>query len=143
MGDFNLDIEINAYFPEDLESDDTTIYLVDEKRLFYHNDTKIIFGIWSEDAQTIRDEVSLITKFSISARKLIVFIDKKLWDKRYFNIEKGELNNLKETFDTVYIVNFDKDKRLIIDKSIEIFDKHHKWAINHDGQWPNDTDIHF
>jgi len=141
LGDFDLDIEINAYFPEDVEDDDTEIDLVDEQRLFIHNDTKIIFGIWSEDAQTIRDEVSLIARFSNSARRLIVFIDKKLWNKRHFNIEKGELNNLEETFDTVYIVDFDKDEKFIFEKSIKIFNKHHKWAKNHFGQWPNDTII--
>jgi len=132
-----LNSEIKAIFPEDIEGID----LSDESHLFYDSDIKLIYVIYSKEAKGVESEILKANEYPESARKLIIFIDKIIWDEGHFNVNKGEINYLKETFNTVYIVDFEQDfqkQDFIINTAKWIFNKHHTWASKHHGNWPND-----
>lgn len=135
--EYGADTDIRACFPEDVSNNVDKFDLNDEYNIFWDIDTKLIFVIWSKDARTIDTEFAVAARKPIGARKFIVFVEKKLWDENYFNMQSGELKYLKETFHTVYFVDFKKKKHIILIAK-KIFNKHHKWAAKHDGIWPND-----
>jgi len=133
--------KIVVYFPEDLEKEfESKEGIVDkqiEKKVYSHPRTKLIFAIWSGEAITIIDEICDIARYPNTARKLHVFVEESLVNKGHFVIDKSELKYLKETFGTVYPVDF-KNEKEIIERAVQIFDLNHKWAANHETLWPTD-----
>ena len=101
--------EIEAYFPEDFENINNIVELADEYRIIWDVNTKLIFGVWSKKARAIDTEIVVAARYPKSARKLNVFIDEEHWKQGHFNIDRGELKHLDETFSSVYSVDFKKD----------------------------------
>ncbi len=129
-----------VFFPEDFFQEKFTFDMDSEINLLSLDDVKLIFGIWSKDAYSIDSEIQRCCNNPISARKLVIFMDREIWDRGGYKITKGEPKFLKETFNNIYFFreNDSKCHSFVIETAKLIFKKHFNWSVKHGNLWPND-----
>lgn len=132
------DSKIEVHYPEDADKK-INVDIEAEELMFKDDRTKLIFGVWSKDATGIISEVDILIKLKKTSRKTKIFIDKELWEKQSFVTHRAKLKTLSNVFSNVIPTDF-SDKDSIINRAIEIFDAHHKWAAERNGKWPSDDE---
>ncbi|MCJ7570322.1 MAG: hypothetical protein MUO82_00370 [Candidatus Thermoplasmatota archaeon] len=129
--------KIEICFPEDAEDKPDEVDIDTVKFLMLDTRTKLILGIWSEDAIGIIPEVHCIAENKNTCLKTKIFIEEKLWNKHPYIVSQNKLNIIHQVFNGVYPVNL-TDKINISKKVIQIFDGYYKWAVDHDDEWIGD-----